>query len=109
MLVAMLPIKLSDMPPTQSIIYVPLQVNRFQKSILLIVQYKDLKSRSGDFIVRYANVGAERYSTCREKGGEKRFEICFTFLLCGACSRNYGVATIRRLLKITGLFCKRAL
>ena len=32
--------------PTQSIIYVPLQVNRFQKSILLIVQYKYWKSCS---------------------------------------------------------------
>jgi len=29
--------------------YVPLQVNRFQKSILLIVQYKYLKACSGDF------------------------------------------------------------
>jgi len=29
--------------------YVPLQVNRSQKSILLIVQYKYLKSLSGDF------------------------------------------------------------
>ena len=36
-------------PPTQSILYVPLQVNRFQKSILVIVQYKYLKSCSGDF------------------------------------------------------------
>jgi len=35
--------------PTQSIMYVPLQVNRFPKSILLIVQYKYLKSCSGDF------------------------------------------------------------
>ena len=35
--------------PTQSIMYVPLQVNRFQKSILVIVQYKYLKSCSGDF------------------------------------------------------------
>ena len=35
--------------PTQSIMYVPLQVNRFQKSILLIIQYKYLKSCSGDF------------------------------------------------------------
>jgi len=35
--------------PTQSIMYVPLQVNRSQKSILLIVQYKYLKSCSGDF------------------------------------------------------------
>ena len=35
--------------PTQSIMYVPLQVNRFQKSILLIVQYKYLKSCSRDF------------------------------------------------------------
>jgi len=32
--------------PTQSIMYVPLQVTRFQKSILLIVQYKYLKSCS---------------------------------------------------------------
>jgi len=38
--------------PTQSIIYVPLQVNRFQKTILLIVQYKYLKSCSGDFILQ---------------------------------------------------------
>jgi len=30
--------------------YVPLQANRFQKSILLIVQYKYLKSSSGDFV-----------------------------------------------------------
>jgi len=34
---------------TQSIMYVPLQVNRFQKSILLIVHYEYLKSCSGDF------------------------------------------------------------
>jgi len=34
---------------TQSIMYVPLQVNRFRKSVLLIVQYKYLKSSSGDF------------------------------------------------------------
>jgi len=32
--------------------YVPLQVNRFQKNILLIVQYKYLKSCSGDFILQ---------------------------------------------------------
>ena len=35
--------------PTQSIMCVPLQVNRFQKRILLIVQYKYLESCSGDF------------------------------------------------------------
>ena len=35
--------------PTQSIMYVPLQVNRCQKCILLIVEYKYLKSSSGDF------------------------------------------------------------
>jgi len=29
--------------------YVPLQVNRFAESVLLIVQYKYLKSCSGDF------------------------------------------------------------
>jgi len=38
--------------PTQSIIYVPLQVNRFQKSVWLIVQYKCLKSCSGDLILQ---------------------------------------------------------
>ena len=37
---------------TQTIIYVPLQVNIFQKSILLIVQYKYLKSCSGNFILQ---------------------------------------------------------
>ena len=35
--------------PTQSIMYVPLPVNRSQKCILLIVQYKYIKSCSGDF------------------------------------------------------------
>jgi len=35
--------------PTQSIMYVPLQVNRSQKCILLIVQYKYIKPCSGDF------------------------------------------------------------
>ena len=35
--------------PTQSIMYVPLRVNRFQKSISLMVKYKYLKSCSGDF------------------------------------------------------------
>jgi len=35
--------------PTQSIMYVPLQVNRFKKIILLIVQYKYLKSCSRRF------------------------------------------------------------
>jgi hypothetical protein len=35
--------------PTQSVMYVPLQVNRFAESIVLIVQYRYLKSCSGDF------------------------------------------------------------
>jgi len=35
---------------TQSMMYVSLQVNRFQKIILLIIQYKHLKSCSKDFI-----------------------------------------------------------
>jgi len=34
--------------PTQSVMYVPVQVNRFVESILLIVQYRYLKSCSGD-------------------------------------------------------------
>jgi len=37
--------------PAQSIMYVPLQVNGFQKSVLLIVQYKYLKSSSGDLFI----------------------------------------------------------
>ena len=35
--------------PTQSVMYVPLLVNRFAESVLLIVQYRYLKSCSGDF------------------------------------------------------------
>jgi len=38
--------------PTQSIMYVPLQVGRFQKRILLLVQYKYVKSCSRDFILQ---------------------------------------------------------
>jgi len=38
--------------PTQSIIYIPLQVNRFQISVLLIVRYEYLKSCSGGFILQ---------------------------------------------------------
>jgi len=39
--------------PTQSIIDVYLVVNRFQKSTLLIVQYKYLKSCSEDFVLQH--------------------------------------------------------
>ena len=42
----------STIRPTQSIICVPLQLNRFQKSILLIVPYTYLISCSGDFILQ---------------------------------------------------------
>ena len=35
--------------PTQSVVYVPLQVNQLHKSISLIGQYRYLKSCSGDF------------------------------------------------------------
>jgi len=38
--------------PTQSIMHVPLQINIFQKSILLIVQYKYLKFCCGDLILQ---------------------------------------------------------
>jgi len=41
-----------DFRPTQLIIYVPLQVHRFQKIYLLIVQYKYLKSCSKHFILQ---------------------------------------------------------
>ena len=39
----------AEIRPTQSVMYVPLQVNRFHKRILLIVQYKYLKSCFADF------------------------------------------------------------
>ena len=42
----------STIRPTQSIVYVPLPLNRFQKSILLIVPYTYLISCSGDFILQ---------------------------------------------------------
>jgi len=42
----------SEIRTTQSIIYVPLQVIRFHKSIVLIVQYKYLKSCSEDLILK---------------------------------------------------------
>jgi len=38
--------------PTQSIMYIAFQVNRFHKSILLIVQYKSVKSFYEDFILK---------------------------------------------------------
>ena len=38
--------------PTQTIIYVPLLVNRLQKIVVLIVQYKFFKSCSRDFILQ---------------------------------------------------------
>ena len=38
--------------PTQSMIYVPVLVNKFQKSVLLIVHYKYSKSCYGDFILQ---------------------------------------------------------
>jgi len=43
---------LSILRPTQSIIYVPLQVIGFHKIILLIVPYKYLKSCPEDFILK---------------------------------------------------------
>ena len=45
------PISISTLSPDppDPIMYVPLQVNRSQKCILLIVQYKYIKSCSGDF------------------------------------------------------------
>jgi len=44
-----LPSPILDDRPTQSVMYVPLLVNRFSGSFLLIVQYRYLKSCSGDF------------------------------------------------------------
>ena len=40
---------MSGFRPTQSVMYVPLQVNGLAESILLIIQYRYLKSCSGDF------------------------------------------------------------
>ena len=50
--------------PTQSIMYVPLQVNRFQKSVLFIVQYKYLKSCSGDLILQNLILRTRSCGTC---------------------------------------------
>jgi len=36
--------------PSQSIMYIPLEVNKFRKSVLLDVQYKYLKSCSEDIL-----------------------------------------------------------
>jgi len=44
--------KLASFRPTQSIMYIPFQVNICHKSILLILQYKYLKSFSDDFILK---------------------------------------------------------
>ena len=43
------PSHLCKVRPTQSVMYVPLRVKRSQKCVLLIVQYKYIKSCSGDF------------------------------------------------------------
>ena len=45
-------LSISQIRPTQSIMYVPLLVNRFGKIIFVIVQYKYLKSCSEDFILK---------------------------------------------------------
>jgi len=45
-------LSISQIRPTQSIMYVPLLVNRFGKIIFVIVQYKYLKSCSEDFMLR---------------------------------------------------------
>jgi len=44
--------------------YVPLQVNRFQKIILLIVQYKHLKSCSKDFMLQNLILHTRLCRTC---------------------------------------------
>jgi len=46
------PSSFSAIRPTQSMVYAPFQVNRFQNLILLIVQYKYLKSCSRRFILQ---------------------------------------------------------
>jgi len=55
---------LTNIRPTQSIIYVPLQVNRFHRSIVLIVQYKYLKPVPGDFILQNLIFRARSCGTC---------------------------------------------
>jgi len=55
--------KLNPTRPTQSIIYVPLPANRFQKNILLIVRYKYSKSCSGDFILQNLILRTRSYGT----------------------------------------------
>jgi len=45
-------LSMGSIRPTQSIMYIPFQVNRFGKSNLLIVQYKYSKSCSEDLILK---------------------------------------------------------
>ena len=49
--------------PTQSIMYVPLQVNRFQNFILLIVQYKYLKSCSSPNLILCTRLFGTKFIT----------------------------------------------
>jgi len=49
--------------PTQSMMYAPLQANRCQKCILLIFEYKYLKSCSGDFYFPESDPPHKLFST----------------------------------------------
>ena len=114
--------------PTQSIMYVPLLVNTFQKRILLIVQYTYLESCSEDLILQNVILRTRSCSTSviSQHSWLLHFhptEICRAEIMCtsgvpvpkrhfGGASPwilwydSYGVAMISRLLKIIGLFCR---
>ena len=73
--------------PTQSIIYVPLQVPRFHKSILRIVQYKYLKSCSEDFILKNLILHTRSCSTAFITQHSwllhfRQAEICLVEMIC---------------------------
>ena len=73
--------------PTQSMMYVPLQVNRFQKNILLILEYKNLKSCCGDFYSPesdppHKNMRYWVYYSTQLFSGFRADRICQTEMIC---------------------------
>jgi len=87
--------------PTQSIIYVPVQVNRLQKIILLIVQNKYSKFCSKDFILqnlilRTRLCGTEFITQPSCVFDFRLTEICHVEMICIGCvpvlNRHFGGA-----------------
>ena len=73
--------------PTQSIIYIPFQSNRFNKSILLILQYKHVKSCSKNFILQNLILRARSCGTAFITQHSwlphfRQAEICLVEMIC---------------------------